>query len=240
MMSSTATFPAIVTTENQGRVAVITMDDGKANALAPTMLAALDAAFEAAREDPKVSAVVLAGREGKFCAGFDLKIMMSGPDAARQMVKDGGEFLMRVYEFPKPLVVACTGHALAGGVLLAAPGDTRIGSAGPFKLGLNEVKAGIPIPILAHAMAADRLDRRAFVEAVLQARIYDPEAAVVAGWLDRVADPANLLSDAIAEAERLAELPASAYAKSKLSIRRDTIKHIRDTIAGDLADLMGG
>jgi enoyl-CoA hydratase len=230
----------IVTSETRGHVAIITMDDGKANALAPAMLSALDAAFEAAKNDAGVSAVVLAGRNGKFCAGFDLKIMMSGPDAARQMVKDGGEFLMRVYEFPKPLVVACTGHALAGGVLLVATGDTRIGTQGPFKLGLNEVKAGIPIPILAHAMAADRLDRRAFVEAVLQARIYDPDSAVVAGWLDRVSAPESLLADAIAEAERLAELPATAYAKSKHSIRRATIQHIRDTIAGDLAELMGG
>ncbi len=232
-----ASAEEIVTSETHGKVVVIKMDDGKANALAPAMLNALGAAFDAAED---ASAVVLTGREGKFCAGFDLKIMMSGPAQARQMVKDGGETLMRLYEFPKPLVVACNGHALAGGVLLVACGDTRIGAKGPFKLGLNEVKAGIPIPILAHAMAADRLDRRAFVEAVLQARIYDPESAVTAGWLDRVAEPADVLSEAIAEAERLAELPSSAYAKSKHSIRRGTIKHIRDTIESDLVELMGG
>lgn len=235
-MSSAASGP-IVTTQTHGNVVVITMDDGKANALAPAMLTALDAAFDEAKD---AGGVVLAGRAGKFCAGFDLKIMMSGPDAARQMVKDGGECLMRIYEFPKPLVVACTGHALAGGVLLVATGDTRIGAKGPFKLGLNEVRAGIPIPILAHAMAADRLDRRAFVEAVLQARIYDPDDAVTAGWLDRVAEPENLMSEAIAEATRLAELPATAYGKTKQSIRRGTIKHVRDTLESDLAELMGG
>ncbi len=231
-----ASTEEIVTSETHGKVVVITMDDGKANALAPRMLAGLDAAFEAARD---ASAIVLTGREGKFCAGFDLKVMMSGPDAARELVKSGGESLMRLYEFPKPVVVACNGHALAGGVLLVAVGDTRIGAKGPYKLGLNEVRAGIPIPILAHAMAVDRLDRRAFVEAVLQARIYDPESAVTAGWLDRVAEPAELLSEAIAEAERLAELPATAYSKTKNSIRRTTVKHVRDTLESDLKELLG-
>jgi len=142
---------------------------------------------------------------------------------------------MRLYEHPLPLVIACTGHAVAGGVLLAATGDLRIGARGPFKLGLNEVSNGMPVPILAHELARDRLDPRHLVEAVLHARLYDPEAALQVGWLDRLADPDQLEAEAISAAQQLAALPASAYAHTKRSLRRATIEHIRATVEQNLA-----
>lgn len=220
------------------QIATIVMDDGKANALNPALLSELSSAFAQAREEAR--AVVLTGREGKFSAGFDLKVMMSGPEKAKEMVLAGAEFLLALYEFPKPVVMACTGHALAAGALLLATGDERIGASGPFKLGLNEVSASMPVPILAHELARDRLDPRHLTRSVLQAHIYDPPGALEAGWLDQVVEPGKLHSTALAAAQRLGELPAHAYAMTKKSLRRATIEHIRATVATNMLQITGG
>lgn len=220
-----------------GSIAFITMDDGKVNALSHPMIEALHKALD--RAEAEADAVVLAGRPGRFSAGFDMRVMTAGPDAVRELLTAGSELLLRIYGFPKPVVMAGTGHAIAGGVLLLATGDTRIGVRGDFKLGLNEVTNGMPVPILAHRLASDRLTRRAFVPAVLHATMYDPEGAVEAGWLDAVTSSDALLADATAEAQRLAALPAAAYALTKGSIRRESIEHIRSTLQSDLTALTG-
>lgn len=226
----------IVSYSESAGIATVTMDDGKANALSTAMIDALSAAFDRAQAEAKV--VVLAGREGKFCAGFDLKQMMAGPDAAASLVQYGGQLLLRLYELPMPMVVACTGHALAGGALLAATGDTRIGTLGAYKIGLNEVQNGMPVPILAHEFARDRLLPAELFASVVQAKIYDPESAVRAGWLDRAVAPENVAEDAQAEAQRLAKLSKTAYVASKRSLRRQTIEHIRATLESNIAELL--
>ena len=228
----------LITYEEHGKVAVLTMDDGKANSVSAAMIEALDAAFERARTEAR--AVVLAGRPGKFSAGFDLRVMMSGPAAVRGLVVAGGEMLMRLYEHPQPVVIACTGHALAAGVLLVAIGDTRIGISGDFKIGLPEVKNSMPVPIFAHELARDRLDPRELTAAVLHARVYDPDGACRAGWLDRVVAPEELEEQALAEAKRLARFSPQAYAMTKRSFRQATITHVRDTIRANLDMLTGG
>ena len=227
-----------VSFELRGNIAVVTMDDGKANALSPAVLDQLDAALD--RADAEAKAIVLTGREGRFSAGFDLRVMMSGPEAARDLVTRGGQLLLRCYEIPKPLVIACNGHALAAGALLVATGDTRIGAMGAFKIGLNEVANSMPVPILAHEFARDRLDPRELVASVLQAKIYDPVGAAAAGWLDRTVPPAELEDAAMTEAARLSALPAGAYAITKRSLRRQTIEHIRATLDSNLREIAGG
>ncbi len=228
---------SIVQYVQEGSVAVITMDDSKANALSPTMIEAVGGAFDRAEKD--ANAVVLAGRPGRFCAGFDLKIMMTGPEAAMSMIMAGGELFLRIYEFPKPVVMAVTGHAMAGGILLAATGDVRIGARGDFKLGLNEVQNNMPVPVLAHELARDRLTARELLPAVAHAKIYNPETAVEAGWLDRAVDGEQLASEAMDTAKKLGALPSFAYATSKKSLRTQTIEYVRSTMDANLAALTG-
>lgn len=225
------------TLELSDEVAIVRMDDGKANALGPAMLDALDAAFDRAEREAK--AVVLAGRPGRFCAGFDLKHMMAGPESARALVTRGADVLLRMYAHPQPVVVACTGHALAGGALVVLCGDVRLGTAGEFKLGLNEVAIGLPLPILAIELARDRLDPRHLTEATLLARQFDPEAARDAGYLDHVVPADQLLPRALDEARRLAGLGSVPFAASKRALRRDTIRHIRDTLDENIREFGG-
>lgn len=217
-------------------LAIVRMDDGKANALSVAMIDALLGALDRAEREAK--AIVLAGRDERFCAGFDLRVMMSGPEHATALLTRGSELLMRLYEAKLPLVVACTGHALAGGALVVLTGDVRIAAQGAFKIGLNEVSIGLPVPVLAMELARDRLTKSELHRATLLAQIYAPDDALRAGYVDEVVPADQLLARAKAEAARLGALPASAYRATKARLRQATITYIRNSLASDMASIM--
>lgn len=228
----------VLTYTLEGTTAVVRMDDGKANALSDAMIdALLDALVRAEKE---ASAIVLAGRPDRFCAGFDLKIMMSGPDNAKALLRRGSDLLMKLYGVPMPLVVACTGHALAGGALVLLTGDVRIGSSGAFRIGLNEVSIGMPVPVLAMELARDRITTTELGRATLQAQIYAPDDAARVGYLDAVVAPEDVLTRAKEEAARLGALSRSAFAATKTRLRGKTIAHILATLEDDMTSLMTG
>ncbi len=222
-----------VTYELDGTVAVIRLDDGKANAISHEVLEALQAVLD--RAEAEARAVVIAGRDGRFSAGFHLPTMTAGTDEMRGLVTAGAELLLRVYLFPMPVVVACTGHALAAGALLCLVGDVRVGAAGDFKIGLNEVAIGMQLPVFAVELARDRLVRAEFSAATMGARIYPPERAVSAGYLDLLAEPGEVVAAAVAEAARLSELRTGAYAGTKLRARSATVDFARRTLPEDMA-----
>ena len=226
----------LVTYTRDGNVALIQMDDGKANALSVAMI---DGLLEAlTRAEAEAGAVVLAGRADRFCAGFDLRVMMSGPDAAKDLLRRGSTLLMRLYGATIPLVIACTGHALAGGALVVLTGDHRVGASGPYKLGLNEVSIGMPVPVLAMELARDRLAPSELVRATLLAGVYAPEEATRAGYLDEVVAPGEVLARATAEATRLGAFSRSAFQATKTRLRGQTIDHITRSLDEDMRDLM--
>jgi enoyl-CoA hydratase len=229
-------MPDIVHYTLEQKVAVIRMDDGKANALSVEMIDGLLAALTRAEEE--ASAVVLTGRADRFCAGFDLRVMMSGPEQAKALLGRGSELLLRLYGATLPLVIACTGHALAGGALVVLTGDTRIGAEGAFKIGLNEVQIGLPVPVLAMEFARSRLTPAELTRATLLAQIYAPDEAVRAGYLDRVAAPEELLAAATAEATRLGALARSAFKATKLRLRGGIIADIKARMVEDMRTLM--
>jgi enoyl-CoA hydratase len=222
----------------EGTTAVVRMDDGKANALSDAMIDALEGAV--ARAEKEASALVLAGRPDRFCAGFDLKVMMSSPEAALALLRRGADLFMKLYGSAVPLVVACTGHAKAGGALVLLTGDARIGARGPYQIGLNEVQIGLPVPILAMELARDRIAKLELVRATLQATIYGPEDAVRVGYLDEIVAPEEVLPRAMAEAARLGQLGRVPFVATKQRLRGKTIEHIRTTLEEDLRTLLGG
>lgn len=225
----------ILSYESRDGVALLKMDDGKANALSHEMLDAISALLD--RAEKEAGAVVLVGRPGRFSAGFDLKTMMSGIEPAKRLVSAGAEVYLRIYGYPLPVVAACTGHALAGGALLLLVSDTRIGAEGDFKIGLNEVAISMTLPILAQELARDRIATRHLTEATMQAKIYTPDGAAEAGYLDRLAGTDDVVEEAVAEAKRLAQLPRAAYANTKARLRERSITFIRETLAADMAAL---
>ena len=226
----------VLTYTLESNIAIVRMDDGKANALSEGMI---DGLLEAlARAEKEASAMVLLGRPDRFCAGFDLRVMMSSPDAAKALLTRGSDLLMKLYAAKVPLVIGCTGHALAGGALVLLTGDVRIGAEGAYRIGLNEVSIGMPVPVLAMELARDRIVPTELTRATLLAQIYDPTEAARVGYLDRTAASDAVLDLAKAEALRLAGLARPAFEATKARLRGKTIAHIVATLADDMKSLM--
>ena len=222
---------AVTVTVEEG-IVVVRVDDGRANALSHTVLDGLDAALD--RAEAEASAVVMTGREGRFCAGFDLSVMMASAHDRRVLVEKGAHVFLRMAEFARPIVVACTGHALAAGAVWLTCVDWRIGADVEAKIGLNEVAIGMPLPIFAVEMARERLSKRHFLAATAHARIYSPREAVDAGYLDEVVPPVLLGAAAMAKATALGALKDPAYRLTKRSAMQATLRSIRDTLEEDM------
>jgi enoyl-CoA hydratase len=220
-----------VTYRLEESIATITMDDGKMNVLSLPMFAELSAALDRAEADRAV--VVLTGREGAFSAGFDLRALGAGGASTRDLVRTGFELAERVLSFPAPVVVACSGHALAMGVFLVLSGDYRVGAAGAYRIGANEVAIGITMPFFGVEICRQRLAPAHFHRAVVNAEIYAPDDAVAAGFLDRVVPAAELQAFARTTAGRLAQLDFDVHAASKRRARDHALRAIRAAIEAD-------
>lgn len=218
-----------------GKVAVLRIDDGKANAVSAELMDELLEALERAENEAR--AVLMTGRQGRFSAGFDLTVMMASPDSARDLVKTGAQFLMSLYLHPLPVVVACTGHALAAGALMLLSADVRIAAEGAFKIGLNEVAIGMRLPVFAIELARERLSRRHFVAATTLGRVYSPAEAADVGFVDRVVAAERCVEEALATARKLAELPSGALAETKHLSRQSMVDFVLDTLDEDLATI---
>jgi enoyl-CoA hydratase len=223
-----------VSYELSDRVAVVALDDGKANAISHAVADGLRDALARARDDG-AGAVVVVGRPGRFSAGFDLATMTASDEAARNLLQAGAEVAIDMYGMPVPVVLACTGHALAMGAILLLAADVRIGAPGEFKIGLNEVAIGMPVPSFAVELARDRLSRASFTAAINHAQLYDPQGAVQAGFLDRVSD--DPLAAALAHAGELAErLHAGAFVATRRACRGGVEATMRHGLAADIAN----
>ncbi|MBK5223564.1 MAG: crotonase/enoyl-CoA hydratase family protein [Acidimicrobiia bacterium] len=216
-------------------VALLHLDDGKANAISHAVIGQFHEALDRSLADAE--AVVIAGRPGRFSAGFDLSVMSAGDQPMQELVLAGAELLLRIYGHPQPTVAACTGHALAGGAILLMVSDTRIGADGEFKIGLNEVGIGMALPAFAIELARDRISSAHLTAATAQGRIYDPAGAVEAGYLDQVAAADDVVDLAVAEARRLGSMRRGAIAGTKKRLRSATLQRIRATLDEDVAGL---
>jgi enoyl-CoA hydratase len=224
----------LVTTERAGDVAVITFDDGKANALSFDAIDNISAALTAAAADAK--AAVLLGREGKFSAGFDLSIMTGSAEGAKNLLGAGAELGLQVFISPIPIVLGVTGHALAMGGILTTCADYRVGAEGPFKIGLNEVAIGMPVPQFAVDLCRDRIVKTWFTRCIQHARICSPEEAVLAGFLDETVAMSEVKARCIALATQLAEtLHPGPFRTTRRNVRGALEAQLRDGLAADMA-----
>lgn len=215
--------------ESLDSVAVITLDNGKANAVNHDFIDSLIEGLDVAERDAR--AVLIRGRAGMFSAGFDLKEFEKGPQATTALVNRGAELLLRIFMHPQPVIAECTGHAIAAGALLLLACDSRLGAAGKFKLGLNETAIGFALPVFGFELAKARLSKRHLQAAAVQAQLYDPLLAKEVGYLDEVLDPAMLHEKALEVAATLGKLPAQAYAANKRGLRQQTADTIRASLA---------
>ena len=204
-------------------IAVVSLDDGKANVVGHNFLDSVNRALDRAEKD-SAGAVILRGREGMFSAGFDLGEFAKGPKAGMAMVTKGMQLLIRLYSLPLPLVAACTGHAIAMGAFIILACDTRIGTRGNYKVTLPETAIGMELPAMLLELTASRIPPQYMTRVAIQSEVFDPDQAVTVGFLDEVVDAQEIDARTLAVAEKLAQLPQQYYAANKLFARKKVLE----------------
>jgi enoyl-CoA hydratase len=213
-------------------VTTVAVDRPPANAMDVALLDELVAALDGVAADPP-AALVLAGRPGFFSAGADLKAVPSyGPDEQRAMVNGINAMALGVYGLPCPVVGAITGHAIAGGMVLAICTDLRV-AASEGRYGLTEVKVGVPYPQAAIGVIAAELPLAARRLFAFGNGLHDAQTCLRLGVFDEVVEPAEVLPRAQALARDLASMPGEVYARTKRDLRGATLERLRAAAADD-------
>lgn len=225
----------IATLTTEGDVSIITLNDGKANVFSPEMSSTVSNLLDQVPGDK--GSLVITGRPGIFSAGFDLKIISSGDaDAVAAMVKTGFTLLARIYNFPRPVIAACSGHGVALGAFLLCCADYRLGAKGQFIVQANETRNNMSIPTPILEISKSRISKTHWYRAILNAEAYPVEKAIEPGYLDEVTEPDNLMIRAMEVANDLATLGHPHYKLTKDLDQKETLKRIHDAI-GKVASL---
>jgi enoyl-CoA hydratase len=225
------------TMTREGQVAVLTLDDGKANALALEQFDSLLVALEQIRKSD-AGAVLLTGRAGFFSAGLNLKILPNLPDdELLHVINRFGEAVDALAMFPLPTVAAVTGHAIAGGAILALCCDVRILAAGPHKFGLNEVPGGIVLPSMAVELMRAAAPASELTRLTLFGQMVTPDEALKLGIAHAVVAPQETRATALQRAEQLSELAGDVYATTKLRVRGSAFEYARRSQGKEMAEL---
>ncbi|SEJ79620.1 crotonase/enoyl-CoA hydratase family protein [Pseudomonas sp. NFR16] len=212
-------------------VATLTLSNGKVNAISNDVIAAFNAALDQAEKDRAV--VIITGQPGILSGGYDLKIMTSSPQAALDLVAEGSTLARRMLSHPFPIVVACSGHAVAKGAFLLLSADYRIGIEGPFSIGLNEVQIGMTMHHAGIELARDRLSKSVFGRSVINGEMFDPNGALQAGFLDKVVTAEELPDAARTVALQLKKINMRAHKQTKLKVRKDFLETLDKAIELD-------
>ncbi len=224
--------------ELRDNIGWIGLDDGKVNVMSPTMQADIHNAFDRAAADGVVT--VVRGRPGVFSAGFDLGILRGGDQrASSDMVLGGFELAKRVLAHPRPVVMACTGHAVAMGLFLLLSGDYRVGVTTPASLTANEVAIGLTLPRSADVILRHRLTPSAFQRSALLATTFGPTDAVRDGVLDEIVDAESLEARTAEVASALAQLDVSAQRSTKARVRAKVLGELTTALTLDRAEYEG-
>ena len=237
-MAAKSTVKYELNTDTEVPVGILRMDDGKMNAFGFDLCGDLDKALDIAEQDES-KAIIICGNKKAFSAGFDLSVMGStDPKLAKakaKLLERGGMVVMRTYAFPKPVILAVTGHALALGAIMLFAGDLRIGpnevqGQKTAKIGMNEVAIGMTLPDFAIQLAKARIPVTELTQALGQAKVYTPVSASNMGYLDTVAATNSyddVIALALAEGRRLGGyVTQPAFARQKMLERGDIYNNV--------------
>ena len=213
-------------------IRVLKLAHGKVSAIDIELGEAVAAELKAAME-PSVKAVIVTGSGSSFSAGVDLfRLIKDGPDYGRRFLPVLDELLRATLTFPKPIVAAVNGHAIAGGCILAAACDHRIMTEGAGRIGIPELAVGVPFPALPLQIMAARVTDAHLRDLVYTGRTVQVDEAKAVGLIDEKC-PAGMLIDRATEvAQRLASIPAGAFALTKEAFYAPILERTRQ-----LADL---
>ncbi|KXI26859.1 crotonase/enoyl-CoA hydratase family protein [Paraglaciecola hydrolytica] len=221
----------LVTLHIADNVATLTLNNGKVNAISHQVIDEFNQALDLAEQNKAV--VVITGQPGMLSAGYDLNVMRESMAAAMQLVEKGSTLARRLLSFPFPVVVACSGHAVAKGAFLLLAADYRIGVEGPFKIGLNEVAIGMTMHHAGVELARGRLAPVFFNRTVILAEMMSPVDAVTAGFLDKVVSLDAFIPTTAAIAQMLTKLDMKSHYQTKLKARAELLTVLDQSILKD-------
>lgn len=221
----------LVSCHIENQVATITIQNGKVNAISHQVVDELNRSLDQAEQAKAV--VVLTGQAGIFSGGYDLKVMKESMSSAMALVEKGTTLTRRMLAFPYPVLVACSGHAIAKGAFLLLAADYRIGVDGAFKIGLNEVAIGMTMHHGGVELARGRLAPVFFNRSVILAEMVSPKEAVSAGFLDKVVSEDSFSATVQAIASAMTKLDMKAHHQTKLKARAELLKVLDESIEKD-------
>ena len=212
---------------NKDGIETIQLAHGKANALDVELTRALSDTIRELEADSRVRAVVLTGKGSIFCAGVDLfQVLKGGPDYTDEFFWALVEALKVLFAFPHPLVAAINGHAIAGGCVLAAASDYRIMARGPGKIGVPELRVGMPFPLVAIEILRFATSDAHLQELIYQGKTYAVGEAYERGLLDEVVEPDSLLQRAQDVAANLCSEPSARFRITKRQLRAPSLRQM--------------
>jgi enoyl-CoA hydratase len=208
-------------------IVTLRLDHGKASALDLDLTDGLAASLETlARKRPR--GLVLTGTGGIFSAGVDLfKLVKGGPDYVTHFLPSLDYMFETLFMFPGPVVAAVNGHAIAGGCVLTCACDRRLMTSGPARIGVPELKVGVPFPPLVVEIMRASVAPPHFNELMFVGRTYEPHDALARGIVDELVAPDDLAARAQALAVELASTPPASYALTKRAMRLPCLDRAR-------------
>ena len=221
--------------ELENDVAHIMMDDGKANAMDFDFFEEMGRALDRL-EGEGAKSLIITGRPGFFSGGLDMKLMATlSPTDLNTLAETFARTMLRVFMLPLPTIALCTGHAVAGGAILAFSCDLRFAFEGPYRIQMNEMVVGIPLPSWMLLIGRSAIPVQWFGEAFLHAMAYSPAEAMEKGMLHGVIkNKEEALSYTKAQTEKLKNLNLQAYHESKKRLRQSDVRNVLELLKGEL------
>jgi enoyl-CoA hydratase/carnithine racemase len=224
----------LVSHEIQDNLAILKLNRGVTNSLNLELVHQLGENLSRLRSNPEVKAIVLASANDKFFSiGFDIPELLDLPRAEFAFFYSlFDQICLELYTFRKPTVAAITGHAIAGGCILALCCDYRYIAAGRKLMGLNEIKLGVPVPFPADCILRNLIGTRLARDVMDSGEFYPPEELLRIGMVDRVIPAEEALPAAFAKAQELASVSPEAFAL----VKRNRVDRLEARIRSRLED----
>ena len=206
--------------EDRGALTILRMEHGKVQAFDLEFLSDLIDAFQQS-ETSSAKALVLTGTGKTFSAGVDLfRLLEEGRPYLESFLPKLNEMLQRVFLFPKPVVCAINGHAIAGGCVLSSACDYRMMNSEGGQIGVPELIVGVPFPLLPFEIVRFSMAPQHVQRVIYTGKTYAPQEAMQAGLLDELAGPEPLLQKACEVAAQFGAIPSSSFRIVKEHLRK--------------------
>ncbi len=212
-----------------GSVTELQLDRPPANAMNFELLEALHAEFHAALAANALG-IVISGREGMFSGGLDVPELL---EVDRPSVEKFWQLFFRLMNdlaaSPVPVAAAITGHSPAGGMVLGIHCDYRVAASGRFKMGLNEVQVGLPVPTTVLRAVRELVGWRAARRLTTRGLLIPVDEALALGLVDEVVDPPAVIKQAVAWCDTLIGLPPIAMNATRRALKRDLLAELAES-----------